>query len=149
MRKEQFYQPPPNESLTPHQAHYRKLIKSAESNKYEAIFLLQSATYELPALEHNYKFDLPDSRMEMDFAHVPTKVGVEIQGGIYSNKRTGHSTREGIERDIRKINSAQMKGWLLILLSPQMVIDGSGALLAKEAIDLRQTGNIPQKCIQP
>lgn len=123
------------ESLTVHEHNYRKIIKEADADKYESIFKLQIFAYALPSMERNYQFDVPDSRMELDFAHPSTKVGVEIQGGILNKKRMGHSTGSGITRDIRKMNAAQMKGWVVILLTPQMVEDGSGALLVKRVID--------------
>lgn len=126
-----------NENLTIHQKNYRRLAQKANNDKLEASFLFHIRAYGLPDMIRNYRFDEPDSRMEFDFCHLPSKVAVEIQGGIYGPERTGHSTGRGISRDIRKVNTAQIKGWLLLLLTPDMALDGTGALLVKRAITMR------------
>ena len=125
-----------NETLTIHQQNYAREIRRASYRKLESAFDLSARAHQLPPLEKDYPFDRPDSDMELDRAHVPSKVGVEIQGGIWM-KGGAHSLPSNIERDIRKFNAAQMKGWLLILLTARTAEDGSGAVLVKNAIENR------------
>lgn len=125
-----------NEPLTIHQRNYAREIHSAAYKTLENSFALTARAYDLPPLERNYQFDSPDSKMELDYAHVPSKVGVEIQGGIWM-KGGAHARPKNIERDIRKMNAAQMKGWLVILLTSKTAQDGTGAILVGKAIQQR------------
>lgn len=54
-------------------------------------------------------------RYRADFAHLESKVIIEIQGGTYMRGR--HVTGSGYERDARKYNLAMMSGWKVFLLT--------------------------------
>ncbi|MEM8603539.1 MAG: hypothetical protein AAGF24_06860 [Cyanobacteria bacterium P01_H01_bin.121] len=56
-----------------------------------------------------------DRRFELDFAHIPSQTGIEIQGGIW-NPQMGHSTGKGIHRDCDKAIAAAEVGWLILPL---------------------------------
>lgn len=71
--------------------------------------------------DRDYTFDKPDTRMEFDFAMPSIMVAVEVNGGQGRGNQSGHSNWNGLERDARKQNSAQLKGWLLYVLTTSMV----------------------------
>jgi very-short-patch-repair endonuclease len=63
---------------------------------------------------------VPRRRFRLDFAHLPTKVGIEIQGGTY---KAGlyHSSGKGLDTDYEKMNLVQMEGWIVFQLSNKMI----------------------------
>ena len=65
------------------------------------------------------------------------KVGeylVEIQGGTWSRKRTGHSTGAGIRRDAEKANAAVLAGYKVLFFTSDMVHDGTALHVITEAL---------------
>lgn len=64
----------------------------------------------------DYKFDLPDSGMEIDRAIPDLKIGIEIDGG-QSMKKGGHSNWNGVHRDAVKTNRCIILGWTLFRLT--------------------------------
>jgi hypothetical protein len=60
-------------------------------------------------------------RYRLDFAHPISRVGIEIQGGVYNRGR--HVTGSGYERDCRKYNLAYTSGWTIFLLTSAMAKD--------------------------
>ncbi len=79
--------------------------------------------------EREYRFT-PDRKWRFDFAHVPSKLGIEIDGGQYIRGR--HNRPEGFENDARKLNKANELGWHTFRFTPRMVNTGE-ALGAIEA----------------
>jgi hypothetical protein len=89
--------------------------------------------YLFPSIDlyHDYSLGLRDAfnpldpkkkrRYRADFVHLPTRVAIEIQGGIYQSERTGHTSIRGVERDCLKISLATLHGWKVFLLSPNMI----------------------------
>lgn len=76
---------------------------------------------------------IPGRRYRWDF-----RVGdilIEIQGGTWSPKRTGHSTGAGIKRDCEKLNIATLNGWRTLNFTSDMVTSGEAVLKVKEAIN--------------
>lgn len=73
-------------------------------------------------LEHAYTgflgperevFFHPTRRWRIDFAWVPLKVGVEIQGGTWAAK-SRHNSGSGLASCYEKLNEAQRLGWILL-----------------------------------
>jgi len=54
-------------------------------------------------------------KWRLDFAHLETKVGIEIQGGIWNGGR--HGRGYGIAQDNEKSNEAIFCGWVIIKLA--------------------------------
>jgi len=61
-----------------------------------------------PELVAEHRFH-PSRRWRFDFAHLQTKVAVEINGGIWSGGR--HVRGDGYLRDRDKVNAATSLGW--------------------------------------
>jgi very-short-patch-repair endonuclease len=67
-------------------------------------------------LRREYKFH-PKRRWRLDFAWPEIKLAVEIQGGVHSRKRSGHTTGAGVQRDYDKNNAAVLLGWRVLFFS--------------------------------
>lgn len=55
-----------------------------------------------------YKFH-PTRKWRFDFAHLETKVAIELEGGVYSFGR--HNRAQGFLDDMEKYNAALERGW--------------------------------------
>jgi very-short-patch-repair endonuclease len=71
-----------------------------------------------PELVQEHRFH-PVRKWRFDFAHLATKVAVELQGGIWSGGR--HGRGYGIVGDYEKLNESQFCGWVVIQLSAKQI----------------------------
>jgi very-short-patch-repair endonuclease len=72
-------------------------------------------------LHQEYAFN-PDRRWRFDFAHLPSKVAIELEGGTNSRRtKSRHTTPEGFKGDREKYNSATEFGWSVISLTLDMI----------------------------
>lgn len=71
-----------------------------------------------PELEKEYKFH-KKRQWRADYAHLPSKTLIEIEGGIFVRGR--HVRPKGFEADCVKYNSATMDGWNVFRLTPNMI----------------------------
>lgn len=81
----------------------------AMAARFEALWGLLNG----PALEKEYRFD-KTRRWRFDYAHLPSRIAVEIHGGVWSGGR--HVRGGGFLRDREKMNAAQLLGWKVIEL---------------------------------
>jgi hypothetical protein len=102
-------------------------------SKLESRFAhLWAARYPEIDLSSEYKFH-PDRKYRLDFAHLPSQVGIEIQGGLFMAK-SGHSSIHGMLRDCRKTLLAASVGWLIVPLVAPQLDDGETLSLLAEVI---------------
>ena len=66
-----------------------------------------------PPLEAEFRFH-PQRRWRADFAHVPSRTLIEIEGGIYVQGR--HNRTAGFAADIEKYLEAALDGWRVVRL---------------------------------
>lgn len=95
-------------------------------------------------MERQHRFH-PTRKWLLDFAHVDTKVGIEIDGGefMYVAGQIGaHSRGAQMAYDYEKRNEAIMLGWVVVQLTGQMVNrhGREWAKRVKELIDKRACG---------
>jgi hypothetical protein len=67
---------------------------------------------------HEYVF-APPRMWRFDYARPDAKVAVEIEGGTWVRGR--HVTGAGYSRDAEKYNVAQLRGWIVIRLTSDML----------------------------
>src|SRR5258708_7052655 len=67
-------------------------------------------------VEHHFH---PSRKWRFDFAHIPTKTAIEIEGGIATMGR--HQRPQGFREDCAKYFAASLLGWRVFRLSPDMV----------------------------
>jgi len=70
------------------------------------------------SVEKNYKFDYA---IPVDNSGRIMKIAIEVDGGTWSNKRSGHSSGTGLERDRQKSSLASSEGWRLIRVTPSQL----------------------------
>ncbi len=68
-----------------------------------------------PLLEREHRFH-PVRRWRADFAHLPSRTLIEIEGGIYVQGR--HNRPAGFAADLEKYLEAGLAGWRVIRLGP-------------------------------
>jgi hypothetical protein len=67
-----------------------------------------------PALEREFRFH-PTRKWRSDFAHIPSRTLIEIEGGIWINGR--HNRAPGFIADMEKYNEATLGGWRVFRLT--------------------------------
>ena len=68
-----------------------------------------------PELEKEFRFH-STRKWRADFAHLPSRTLIEIEGGIYVNGR--HNRGAGFAADLEKYFEAALAGWRVIRLGP-------------------------------
>jgi len=84
----------------------------------EARFALLWRVANGPALEAELVFH-PGRRWRADFAHIPSRTLIEIEGGIWIHGR--HNRSEGFLADIEKYFEAALAGWTVLRLSERQL----------------------------
>lgn len=69
--------------------------------------------------EREWRFD-PARKWRFDFAWPSFKLALEVEGGTWQ-KRGGHTTGMGYQKDCEKYNHALELGWRVLRYTPQMV----------------------------
>ena len=87
----------------------------------ERSFLFQLRALGIQEPTREWRF-APPRRWRFDFAFVPEKIAVEIEGGTYTGGR--HVTGPGYAADLVKYNIATLAGWRVLRFTPRMVDQG-------------------------
>ena len=85
-------------------------------SRLEARFLRLWEALDGPPLEREFLFH-PGRRWRADFAHLPSRTLIEVEGGIWIRGR--HNRAQGFLADIEKYFEAAMGGWRVLRLSEQ------------------------------
>jgi very-short-patch-repair endonuclease len=75
-----------------------------------------------PDLEKEFRFH-PVRKWRADFAHLPSRTLIEIEGGIYINGR--HNRGAGFAADLEKYLEAALDGWRVVRLGPDSLTGDS------------------------
>ena len=92
----------------------RKEQTQRKMSSLESAFAAWAQVAALPPWETEYRFS-EERKFRLDFAWPAEKVGVELEGGIFSGGRHGRGA--GIQGDIEKNNHALLKGWRVLRYS--------------------------------
>ena len=84
-----------------------------QGSKWEIKFMNLWELCKGPTLEREFRFN-PQRKYRADFAHIPTKVLVEIEG-------FGHQRNNRYSTDVDKYNSASQLGWTLYRLTSNLL----------------------------
>lgn len=90
---------------------------------------LRDAGLPEPVREHRF---CPGRRFRFDWAWVPERVALELEGGVWTWGR--HVRPQGYERDCEKYSLAAILGWRVIRATPAMVEDGQALELLQQAL---------------
>lgn len=89
-----------------------------EADGMTAQFLAMWKALGGPELQREYRFH-ESRRWRFDFAHLETKIALELNGGVWSAGR--HVRGGGYLRDREKVNAAQLLGWRVVELGTGMI----------------------------
>jgi very-short-patch-repair endonuclease len=82
-----------------------------------------------PVAEHKFS---PTRRWSLDFAWPEYKLGLEVDGAIFSHGR--HSRGSGIIGDMEKFNAAAVMGWRVIKFTPQQIMTSATILTIRQCL---------------
>lgn len=107
----------------------RALVHKLNQDKLPSKFLKLWKDLDGPPLVPEFRFH-SKRRWRLDFAEPRTKIGIELEGGIYAGspcpfckmRRGGrHNQGKGFENDCEKYWFATMDGWRIFRLTPGMI----------------------------
>lgn len=81
--------------------------------------------------QSEYRFH-PTRRWRFDYAFVDRKIGVEIEGGIWSGGR--HTRGSGFLGDMEKYNEAGKMGWRVFRFTPSELKKGIAQTFMKDIL---------------
>jgi very-short-patch-repair endonuclease len=103
-------------------------VKGSNVSKLEQRFVLLWRSMNGPELEREFRFH-PTRKWRADFAHLPSRTLIEIEGGIWVRGR--HTTPRGFTADAEKYFEAAMGGWRVVrLVDSQLTLPNLGRLVA-------------------
>lgn len=79
--------------------------------------------------EHKFH---PVRKWRVDFAFVPEKLAIEVEGGIWIQGRHGRGA--GMEKDAEKYNELTLAGWRLLRFTDKPIRDGSAIETIQKAL---------------
>jgi very-short-patch-repair endonuclease len=88
-------------------------VSARKVSKLEAHFEWLWHLMNGPALEREFRFH-PTRKWRSDFAHLPSRTLIEIEGGIWVRGR--HTSPKGFAADAEKYLEAALAGWRVIRL---------------------------------
>jgi very-short-patch-repair endonuclease len=91
---------------------------STPPSRLEARFLMLWEEVAGPPLESEFRFH-PRRRWRADFAHLPSRSLIEIEGGIWIQGR--HNRAAGFNSDLEKYLEAGLLGWRVFRLGPDQI----------------------------
>lgn len=99
-------------------------LKQAQNKKWEDLlaFHLQSAGLGSLFQREHVIVEL-GRKWRFDFCDPVNKICIEVQGGIWSKGKTGHSSGSGINKDHDKYNSAQFHGYRVFQVTSDTIRD--------------------------
>jgi very-short-patch-repair endonuclease len=103
-------------------------------SKLEDDLLFQIKSVRLPMPIREFKFH-PKRKWRFDFCWPDIKLACECEGGIYI--KGGHSTGQGIEKDIEKYNAAMELGWDVYRCTNKMIKAGVAVQTLERLIKIK------------
>lgn len=88
---------------------------------------------------------IPGRRFRLDIAWPEARVGIEVQGGIWT--RAAHSTGTGIRRDIEKRNLGLCLGWRVLECEPRDLLTPGMASMVRSAMTANTVTNTGSRVI--
>ena len=85
--------------------------------------------------ESEFRFH-PPRRWRFDFAFPDRKIGIECEGGTWTNGR--HVRGAGFEKDVEKYNQAAIDGWMVLRFTGSMIKNGQALNQIEEALQSRK-----------
>ena len=112
----------------------RKLANEKRAREYEMFRrkLAAFTGYEIKPEHMLY----PGRRWRIDFAIVDLKIGIEIEGGVWTNG--AHTRGKGFIEDMEKYNAAVTLGWVILRFTPQDLNKITTFETVKKVVELKK-----------
>lgn len=88
-----------------------------QPSKLERNFSLIWLSIKGPFLTHEHVF-YPGRKWRADFAHLPSRTLIEVEGGAYGGR---HTRPQGFKADLDKYFAAAMAGWRVIRIGAHQI----------------------------
>lgn len=99
----------------------------------EQLLAFQLKAIGLPFIrEHRFH---PTRKWRFDFANAERRLAVEVQGGLW--QKGGHTSGQGVTRDIQKHNEALRLGWMILYATRETIESGEFLRLVEEMWEVR------------
>jgi very-short-patch-repair endonuclease len=112
----------------------RKLANEKRAREYE-MFRLKLAAFTGCEIKPEHIF-FPGRKWRIDFAIVYLKIGIEIEGGVWSGGR--HTRGKGFIDDMEKYNAAATLGWVILRFTPQDLNKITTFETVKKVVELKK-----------
>jgi very-short-patch-repair endonuclease len=112
----------------------RKLANGKRAQEYE-MFRRKLAAFTGCEIEPEHVF-FPGRKWRIDFAIVDLKIGIEIEGGVWSGGR--HTRGNGFIDDMEKYNAAATLGWVILRFTPQDLNKITTFETVKKVVELKK-----------
>jgi len=126
-------------------SHYGAKPCVTRASRLEANFWLVWKCAGGSDLEREFRFC--DRKWRADFAHLPSRTLIEIEGGIWSGGR--HSRGSGFEQDCEKYLEAALLGWRVLRLTGKQLELGTVERIVAMVKRLEATGLVSWDCVMP
>lgn len=110
---------------------YRNIRNKAKQTDIFMLYVAQELNIELWP-EFHFTNGAPNYRL--DYAIPEYKIAIEQDGGRYLGWRGGHSSPEGIQRDMDKCSCLTAHGWNLIRRSKEQLMSATTLELIRQAV---------------
>lgn len=98
----------------------RAKARKQAANEAASLFYALLRRHGLPTPSREYQFH-PTRKWRFDYAWVPQKVALEVDGGVWTGGR--HTRGAGWLKDTEKLNMAACLGWRLLRTTPALLTD--------------------------
>lgn len=100
----------------------------------EAVFFALLKRAKLPRPVPEFRFH-PERKFRLDYAWTDARVGLEVDGGVWSGGAHGRGT--GIVRDQEKTNLASGLGWRILRVTPSKLCTAQTIHYIQDALNWR------------
>lgn len=98
-------------------------LRQAENKELEDLFAFQLQINGMLKYFAREVLFIEGRRFRLDFGDPINKIGVEIQGAIWSPNTRGHNSGAGIARDQEKLNLGHLNGWRVFQFNVKSIKD--------------------------
>lgn len=96
-------------------------LKRAENKKWEDLLAYHLQINGLIKYFQREVVFIPGRQFRLDFGDPVHKIGIEVQGAIWSPGKQGHNWGTGIERDHEKMNLAHLHDWRIFYFGDKAI----------------------------
>ncbi len=113
---------------------FEEIKKRSQADVLNDLFETQIKAINLPYKYVREYIACPPRQFRWDYAFIEKKILIEINGGTWGRKRTGHTSGVGVRRDYEKNNVAVSHGWTVYYFTSDWVYKGIAINILEQVI---------------